>query len=109
MKAKSIKGKSAEEIQAVLQQSMTDGFKPTLAIVFLSVSQDRKAVSRILDDAGIKIFGVTTHGEFIDENPDKLSVVILLLDINPAYFSILFSEYSEKNYREVAKATGEKA
>ena len=40
MKARSIKGSSAEEIKAALQQSMTDGFKPTLAIVFLSVKQD---------------------------------------------------------------------
>ena len=43
MKAKSIKGKSTEEIQSALQQSMADGFKPTLAIVFISKSQDRKA------------------------------------------------------------------
>ena len=35
MKAKSIKGKSSEEIKSALQQSMADGFKPTLAIVFL--------------------------------------------------------------------------
>ena len=109
MKAKSIKGKSPEEIQSALQQTTADGFKPTLAIVFLSVSQDRKAVRGILDDAGIKIFGVTTNGEFTDENPEKLSVAILLLDINPGYFSVLFSEYPEKNYREVAKATAEKA
>ena len=34
MKAKSIKGKSPEEIKAALEQSMADGFKPTLAIVF---------------------------------------------------------------------------
>jgi len=102
MKAKSIKGKLPEEIQSALQQSMTDGFKPTLAIVFLSVSQDRKAVCKILDDAGIKIFGATTNGEFIDENPDKQSVAILLLDMNPAYFTVLFSEYPDKNYREKA-------
>jgi hypothetical protein len=31
-----------------------------------------------------------------------------LLDINPGYFTILFSEYPEKNYREVAKAISEK-
>ena len=68
MKAKSIKGKSLEEIQSALQQSMADDFKPTLAIVFLSVSQDRQGVCKILDDAGIKIFGATTNGEFIDEN-----------------------------------------
>src|SRR5450631_3852964 len=108
MKAKTIKGKSPEEIQSALQQSMADGFKPTLAVVFLSISQDRKAVCKILDDAGIKIFGATTNGEFIDENPEKLSVAILLLDINPAYFTILFSEYPEKKFREVTKEIAEK-
>ncbi|MFI5185732.1 MAG: FIST signal transduction protein [Chitinophagales bacterium] len=109
MKAKSIKGKSPEEIKTALQQSIADGFKPTLAVVFLSISQDRQTVCKILDDTGIKIFGATTNGEFIDENPEKLSVAILLMDINPAYFSILFSEFPEKKYREVARAMGEKA
>jgi len=108
MKAKSIKGTSTEEIQSALKQSMADGFQPTLAIVFISISQDRNAVCKILDDAGIQIFGATTNGEFIDENPEKLSVSILLLDINPAYFTVLFSEYPEKNYREVAKDIAEK-
>ena len=33
----------------------------------------------------------------------------MLLDINPGYFEILFSEYPEKNYRQVAKELAEKA
>jgi hypothetical protein len=109
MKAKSIKGKSTEEIKAALAESMADGFQPTLAIVFISISQDRNTVCKILDDAGIQIFGATTNGEFIDENPEKLSVAILLLDMNPAYFTVLFSEYPEKNYREIAKTLARKA
>jgi len=109
MKAKSIKGKSTEEIKAALAESKADGFTPTLAIVFISISQDRNTVCKILDDAGIQIFGATTNGEFIDENPEKLSVAILLLDMNPAYFSVLFSEYPEKNYREIAKTLARKA
>ena len=109
MKAKSIKGKSPQEIQAALQQSLADGFKPTLAIVFLSISQDRKTVCKILDEAGVKIFGATTNGEFTDENPEKFSVALLLLDMNPAYFSILFSEYAGKNYRGSAKSIAGKA
>jgi len=44
MKAKSIKGKSPEEIQSAIQQSMADGFKPTLAIVFLSIKQGRRSL-----------------------------------------------------------------
>jgi hypothetical protein len=109
MKAKSIKGKSPDDIQSALKESMIDSFNPTLAIVFLSISQDRQAVSKILDEIGIKIFGVTTNGEFIDENPEKQSVAILLLDINPTYFTVLFSEYPEKNYREIASGLAEKA
>ena len=109
MKVKSIKGKSPGEIRDALQQSTADGFKPTLAVVFLSVSQDRNAIIKILDGAGIKIFGATTNGEFIDENPEKLSVAILLMDMNTDYFSVLFDEYPKRNYREVARTIASKA
>ena len=71
MKAKSIKGKSPEEIKTALEQSIADGFKPTLAVVFLSVKQDRTAISKLLDSHGIAIFGATTSGEFIDEVTEK--------------------------------------
>ena len=109
MKAKSIKGKKPEEIKQALEQGMVDGFKPTLAVVFLSVSQNRNAIIEILDNAGIKIFGVTTNGEFTDENPEKLSTAILLMNMKPDHFSILFAEYPKKNYREVAGTIAAKA
>jgi hypothetical protein len=109
MKAKSIKGKSTEEIKTALQQSMADGFKPTLAICFISKSQDRKAISNLLDEAGIAVFGCTTNGEFIDEETDKGSAAILLLDMNKDNFKIYFEEYPEGNYREVAKGVAQKA
>ncbi len=62
MKAKSIKGKSTEEIKTALEQSMSDGFKPTLAIVFISIKQNRKAVCEILHQGGIDILGATSSG-----------------------------------------------
>jgi hypothetical protein len=109
MNAKSIKGKSTEEINSALQQSMADGFKPTLAIVFLSVSQDKKAISDLLDAKGIAIFGATTSGEFIDEVIEKGTMVMLLLDIKTEHFKIYFDEFPEKNYRETARGIAEKA
>ena len=109
MKAKSIKGKSPEEIKSALEKSMAEGFKPTLAIVFLWVKMDRMAISEVLDQHGIAVFGATTSGEFIDEVTEKESVVILLLDMNPDYFHIYFEEYPEKNYRETAGAISRKA
>ena len=102
MKAKSIKGKSTEEIQSALQESMADGFKPTLAIIFLSISQNRKDIAEILSKVGVQIFGVTTNGEFTDETPEKLSTANLLLDMNTSYFKISSSEYLQNNFREVA-------
>jgi hypothetical protein len=109
MQAKSIKGKSTEEIQTALKQSMTEGFRPTLAIVFLSVSQNRNEICKILDDSGIAIYGATTNGEFIDEETEKGSAAILLLNIKKEYFEIYFEEYPEKNYRDVAKSIAQKA
>jgi hypothetical protein len=98
MKAKSIKGTLPEEIQTALMKSMSEGFKPTLAVVFISVKQDRKAVCKILDDADIAIFGATAG-----------AIAILLLDMNPAYFTILFEEFSGKNYQEAAQGIAKKA
>ena len=109
MKAKSIKGKSIEEIQSALVQSMVDGFKPTLAVCFISKTQDRKAITQLLDSKNIAVFGCTTNGEFIDEEPEKDSAAILLLDMKKDHFQIYFEEYPEKNYREVSRAIAKKA
>jgi len=109
MKSKSIKGNSTGEINIALLQSIADGFKPTLAIVFLSIKQDHIAICKILDDAGIAIFGATTNGEFVDEETTMGSMAILLLDMKKEYFTILFDEYPDKNYREKAMAMAKKA
>jgi hypothetical protein len=109
MKAKSIKGKSTEEIKAALEECMADNFIPTLAIVFISISQDRKAVCQLLSDSGIAVYGATTNGEFIDEELGKQSMAVLLMDINPSYFKIHFAEFPQKNYRESAKELAEKS
>ncbi|MEO6905369.1 MAG: FIST N-terminal domain-containing protein [Ginsengibacter sp.] len=109
MKAKSIKGKSTEEIKTALVNGFADGFKPTLAICFISKSLDRIAISKLLDAQGISVFGCTTNGEFIDEETEKGSAAILLLEMNKDHFEIYFEEYPDKNYRAVAKGIAEKA
>lgn len=106
MKAKSIKGKSAEEIKTAFEQSLEDGFKPTLAIVFLSIVQDRKAICSIFDKEGISIFGATTGGEFIDGEIGKESIAIMLLDINKSHFEIIFKETGGGTTREIASSIG---
>ena len=106
MKAKSIKGKSTEEIAGALSESMAEGFSPTLAIVFISIKQDREAISRLLEEKGIQIFGATTAGEFIDGDIEAGSIVLMLLDMNPAYFKLEFLETSPETALESAKKLG---
>ncbi|MEJ2614389.1 MAG: FIST N-terminal domain-containing protein [Ignavibacteriaceae bacterium] len=103
MKAKSIKGKSPEEISSALTESMADDYKPTLAIVFLSVKQDIQAISKLLDEKGIQIFGATTAGEFIDGEIEEGSIVMILLDMNPSYFKVAFLETSQETAFEEAR------
>ncbi len=106
MKAKTLKGKSTGEIQAALQEVMADGFKPTLAIVFISIKQDRDAICSLLNNEGISIFGATTSGEFISSEIGEGSIAVMLLDINPAYFKVLFFETADSSALEISKQLG---
>jgi hypothetical protein len=102
MKAKSIKGKSQEEIKTTLAESLSDGFKPTLAIVFISIKQDRKAVSEILHKENIDVFGATSCGEFINGYQDEGAIVILLLDLNRDAYTLLYEPFGENPLSETA-------
>jgi hypothetical protein len=103
MKAKSIKGRSPEEIQSALVEIMADGFKPTLAITFLSIRQDRKSVLEILSEKNIDVIGATSSGEFINGQQSEGEIVIMLLDINKNDYCILFEDIGRMSLEE---ATG---
>lgn len=106
MKAKSIKGNSTVEIKTAFEESIVDGFKPTLAILFISIKQDREGISELLNKNNIQIFGATTAGEFIDGEIENGSIVMMLLDMNPAYFKLEFLETSPKTALEDATKLG---
>ncbi len=106
MNAKTIKGTTVQEIKNQLEECLQDNFMPTLATVFISVKQDINAISKILDDKGIKIIGATTAGEFTDKGIEKGSVGILLLELNTAYFTISCVEYEYGTAFDVTKELG---
>ena len=107
MKSKSIKGQSTEQIQSALEKSMADGFKPTLALVFLSVMNEIEAVCSILDKESIPIFGATTFAEFTEQDAENVGIAVLLLDINPAYFKIILKGNEEGSGLEIGRHIGE--
>jgi hypothetical protein len=107
MKAKSITGTSLDQINNAILDTMSDGFTPTLAVVFLSIKQDRKAICQILDEHGITIFGSTTAGEFIDGEIGEGSTAILLMDIKKENFKVMSLETSISNTKDIARQIGE--
>lgn len=109
MKAKSIKGKTPEEIKVSLKQCIANGFKPTLALVFISVKQDLASIISILDSKNIQIFGATSSGEFSGSDISHEAISILLMDMEPANFRILQHDYTGSNVVEVAKVMTEQA
>jgi hypothetical protein len=103
MISKSIHGQSPQEIQNALETSMQDGFVSTLAIVFMSVKQDRKAVSEILAQRDIDVFGATSCGEFVNGHQSFGEIVILLMDLSRDAYAILFEDLGERSIQEISE------
>lgn len=106
MKAKSIKGKTPVEIQKALKQSLSDGFQPTLAFVFLTEAKEVDAVMAILDAEHIAIFGASTSEKFSEKGIEPDGIVVLLLDMNPAHFKLVLKEYHSTSAYECACEAG---
>ncbi len=109
MKAKSIKGSSLKEIQAALQQSRADGFNPTLAIMFISIRQDRGAIREWLHREGMDVFGATSCGEFVNGYQGEGSAVILLLDIPRDSYALELHSTTDNAVRAAGQQLGKKA
>ena len=107
MQAKSIKGKSPREIKDALQQSMTEDYKPTLAIVFITSREDIDEISAILHAEGISIFGASTSEKFNEQGIEAEGIVVLLLDMNPAHFKIILNDFNSASVYEAACVVGE--
>lgn len=103
MKAKTIHGDSPEEISTALRQSMDKDFLPTLAIVFISIKQDRKAVCDLFQREGIQVIGATSSGEFVEGHESKEGIVAMLLDLDPSSYRIILREIGDGSLKEAAE------
>jgi len=92
MLAKNIFGETIDEIKSKFANAINDGFTPTLAIVFSSITRDRKAIADFLSEKNVTVFGSTTAGEIVDEEVLEHSSVIMLLDMNKENFKVLHEE-----------------
>lgn len=109
MKTKSIIGTTPEEIKTALHKSLTEDFKPTLAIAFISIKQDRKAICDLLLKENIEVLGATSCGEFINGHQSEGGAAILLMDMHPGHFIILFEDVVGRSVQEASRELARKA
>ncbi len=95
MKAKNISGENIDQIKQSFSSATADGFQPTLAIIFCSISQDRAALMVFFKGQGIDVLGATTAGEIINDEVLENSAVIMLLDINKSHYTLFFEESTD--------------
>lgn len=107
MKGKSIKGKTAAEIDVTLRELLVTGYQPTLAIVFVSASAEIPAISSVLNEKNISIFGANTMAEFTEASTETIGIAILLLDIDPGCFKIVLKSFGQDNGYETGRLVGE--
>lgn len=82
------------------------GYHPTLGIVFSSPQFDYRALCPLLRKHGIQIFGATTAGEIANDTVHAASVVVLLLDLDPARFRIRLMETADLGTPHISAGLG---
>jgi hypothetical protein len=113
MRAKSINGNSPSAIQKALDECLIDShlpddhdFKPTLAIIILSNTEDAEELCSIFKAKGIAIFGITSPQKFTEQGISEDDFVVMLMDIHPEHFNIVLSDYQGSSAYEAGYNTG---
>ena len=109
MQAKNINGTNLEMVKNQFAQATADGYKPTLAIVFCSIVQDRAEIRQFLSSHHIQVFGATTAGEIQDNDVTEQTTVIMLLDAKPDTFHLYLQEATEDNTYQKCQNLAKKA
>ncbi len=92
MKTITLSGHTVAELSKKIKETITSEFKPTLAISFGSVKRDLKSYVKIFTDHDIQLFGASSSGEFVNEDRIEESIVVMLLDMDPAAFAVHHQE-----------------
>ncbi|MFZ1749560.1 MAG: FIST N-terminal domain-containing protein [Saprospiraceae bacterium] len=80
-----------------------------MAIVFISIKQDRKAVVKLLNQKEIDVFGATSCGEFIDGHQSEGEIVILLFDVKKEYYAIHIEDVENDQVDKAASLVAKNA
>lgn len=111
MQVKTIHAESLKSFRQSFENSVQDGFLPTLAMVFASVDMELKAIHSYLGMKGVNVFGCSSCGEFVYNSNEQIisegAIACLLLDLNPGTFSIKIFDGRGRNSFDLGRSVGE--
>ncbi|MEI6681590.1 MAG: FIST N-terminal domain-containing protein [Bacteroidota bacterium] len=92
MRLKTLHADSIKGFQQSFTDVTSDGFLPTVAMVFASVELDLAAIGSFLSARNIQVFGCSSCGEFLYDNREQVitegALVCLLLDLAPGTYGL---------------------
>ncbi|MGM0496771.1 MAG: FIST signal transduction protein [Bacteroidota bacterium] len=95
MDVKTVKGHFFTEFEQALSLALHNDFKPDLALVFCSVSQNLNQVSKLFHDNGIEFLGATTAGEIFEDEVDEKSIVAMLMKLPHHAYSKVYRDRTD--------------
>ncbi len=98
---------SVEEMESRLGDTLKEGLKPTLAIVFSSIAHDLKAVSAAFAKHDIDVFGASTHGEICNDEMHEESIVAMLLDVSRDAYQLRVFDGQEKTSSQIGQSVAQ--
>jgi hypothetical protein len=98
MNARTIVGKNPEAIRSALELAVSDGFHPTLGIVFVPSHFDYSGIVELLNEKLIAIFGANTPDIFTDQGMENDQASILLMDLDPSCFRIILKSLPNDDF-----------
>lgn len=113
MKTKTIFASNLQTFRAEVGNTLSENFKPSLAIVFVSVSLGISEIQDILKQHNIAVVGASSCGEIISDGSNihvlEESIVCMLIDLPVSCFNIFIKEKNELSDHAIGSLSAQEA
>ena len=100
MNTKVISANTFKKLDVEFQNILSDGYAPTLAVVFCSVSQPLEQIRALFAQFHVPVFGCTSSGEIMDSTYIEEGITVMLFDLPEETFIInLFDGKDKSSYQ----------
>jgi len=109
MQSKVVFTQSLKELDLQIKTTIQTEFKPTLAIIFISIAHDIATLTTILNKYNIPFIGTSTAGEIGNTAIQAEGISLLLLDVDTTHYKIIQEEADYTTSQEVGQKIAKKA